>query len=564
MKPRILLFVVLLFIPAFAIGQASYKQPPKEIMDVLNPQAIPSTSSPPARDRIAITTPVRNPPIAELAQPMLRLAGERINPNNNGLHRQTYFVKLTLKNISDGKETVVAFPQGAHLFSERWSADGKYLAVGNITPSAIELWIVETATGKASKVKGVQLNTAYGEYRWMPDQRSLLVNLVAKNRGAAPAYEDITPTGPAIQETTGRRGAVQTFEDMLKNPNDEKLFEYYATSQLAVVTLDGKVKEVGQPAIFESADISPDSHYVLTTRIHQPFSYLYPAQRFPKEIEVWDMNGKTVYKVASVPLQDQLPVGGVSTGPRSVSWVPTEAAMLIWAEALDGGNPRNKVTPRDHLITISAPFSAQPAELLKVEQRFQGRQFGENGMMWFGDTNRDTQHRRIFVTDYRNPSNVRMISDLNVNDHYNDIGQPVLKVLPNGRSVIRQSGDDVFLTGVGSSPEGDRPFLRRMNLKTLKSEEIFRSGKDDYESFVAFADDAGVQFVTRHESAAEHPNLYMRQSCPPDKVCTAMAYRPLTEFKDSSPQLRGITKQLVTYKRADGVDLSFTLYLPPS
>jgi dipeptidyl aminopeptidase/acylaminoacyl peptidase len=32
---------------------------------------------------------------------------------------------------------------------------------------------------------------------------------------------------------------------------------------------------------------------------------------------------------------------------------------------------------------------------------------------------------------------------------------------------------------------------------------------------------------------------------------------------DPTPQIRGITKRLVTYKRADGVDLSFTLYLPP-
>jgi dipeptidyl aminopeptidase/acylaminoacyl peptidase len=36
----------------------------------------------------------------------------------------------------------------------------------------------------------------------------------------------------------------------------------------------------------------------------------------------------------------------------------------------------------------------------------------------------------------------------------------------------------------------------------------------------------------------------------------------LTHFPDPAPQLRSITKQLVTYKRADGVPLSFTLYLP--
>ena len=76
-------------------------------------------------------------------------------------------------------------------------------------------------------------------------------------------------------------------------------------------------------------------------------------------------------------------------------------------------------------------------------------------------------------------------------------------------------------------------------------------------------DDEGTSFITRRESVTEPPNLVLRQYCPPGRVCTAMAYRNITDFKDPTPQLRDIKKQLVRYKRADGVDLSFTLYLPP-
>jgi dipeptidyl aminopeptidase/acylaminoacyl peptidase len=269
--------------------------------------------------------------------------------------------------------------------------------------------------------------------------------------------------------------------------------------------------------------------------------------------------------IADVPLQDNLPVQGVPTGPRSTGWIPTEPATLVWAEALDGGDPRKKVTPRDRLVRLAAPFSGEASEMLKTEQRYQGRIFGErDGLMWFFDYNRDNQRRRIFMTDYRNPQQVKLVSDTNVNDRYADIGTPVMKVLPNGVSVMRQNGDNIFLSGNGASPEGDRPFFRRMNLKTLKTEEIFRSGKDEYESFVGMIDDDGRNFVTRKESVTEPPNLYLRQVCPAGQTCTAMAYRPLTEFKDPTPQLRGIKKQLVKYKRADGVDLSFTMYLPPN
>ena len=549
------------------LAQGSYKQPPQNVMDVLNAPATPTTSISPAKDKILLLTPLRYPPISELAEPMMRIAGERINPNNNGQHRQAYFVKMALKNINDGKEMSVDLPNGAEIISPNWSADGKYVAFGNQTTTGIELWILDTATAKAKMLKNIRVNTAFGKFDWMPNQRDLMVNLVPANRGVAPSASGV-PTEPSIQETAGKKGGVQTFEDLLKNPTDEKLFDYYATSQLAIVSLDGKTKEIGQPAIFSEATVSPDGKYVLTTRIQRPYSYLFPASYFPKEVEVWDLSGKMIYKVSNSPLEDNLPVQGVPTGARSVDWIPTENAALMWAEALDGGDPKNKVTPRDKLMMLAAPFSAAPTEVVKVEQRYAGRQFGETGgLLWFTDTNRDTRHRRIFMMDYRSPNSApKLISDLNVNDKYNDIGTPVLKTLPNGERVIQQNGDFIYLSGLGASKEGDRPFLRRMSLKDLNTLEIFRSDNDSYETFVALADDSGWRFISRKESSSQPPNLYLRNACDKNPIadCTATPTRQLTNFTDPTPQLRGITKQLVTYKRADGVDLSFTLYLPPN
>ncbi|HEY0459993.1 MAG TPA: prolyl oligopeptidase family serine peptidase [Pyrinomonadaceae bacterium] len=572
MKRLLLLFAVLLFTGS-AFGQ--YQKPPKEIEDILNAPAIPSSSVSPAKDKIALLEPLRYPPISELAQPMLRLAGLRINPNTNGQHRQLYFVKLTLKNIADGREMPVALPEGAQIISPTWSADGKYIAAGNITPTGIQLWIIDTATAKATQVKNALVNTAVGGFDWMPDQKSLMVNLVPAKRATAPGYQNFVPNSPNIQETAGKSGAVQTFQDLLKSPNDENLFEYYATSQLAIVGVDGKVKTLSEPAIFDTAEVSPDGKYILTTRIKRPFSYLFPLNRFPKDIEVWDINGKTVYKVASLPLQDNLPVQGVPVGPRGLDWIPTEAASLMWVEALDGGDTRKKITPRDKLVTLPAPFTAQPKDLVTIEQRYQGRQFGEkDGLMLFYDFNREKLQRRIFAIDYRNPQTPKLISDLNINDRYNDIGQPVTKRLPNGYSVIQQNGDEIFLAGAGASSEGDRPFLRMLNLKDLKTWEAFRSDKDSYESFVSFSangiekDSTGlmsINIITRKEDLKTPPNLFSNKiSAVGLNAGGKEDVKQITNFADPAPQLRGIKKQIVKYKRADGVDLSFTLYLPPN
>lgn len=562
MKSKIFLFSIVVFLSALNLSaqNSSYQKPPKDVLDVLNAAAIPQTSISPAKDKILLLEPLNYPSIDELSQPMLRLAGLRINPNTNGAHRQPYAVKLTLKNITDGKETIVNLPNGAQIISPQWSADGKYVAAGNITPTGIELWIVETANAKATMVKNVRVNTAFGGFSWMPDGKSLLVNLVSPKRAAAPPYQNLTPTAPNIQETTGKTGAIRTYQDLLRSPNDEALFDYYATSQLAVVSVDGKIKEIGQPAIFNTAEISPDGNYILTSRVQRPFSYLLPANDFPQEVEIWDTNGKSVYKAASVPLQDNIPVDGVTTAPRSFGWIPTEAATLVWAEALDEGNPKAKVEFRDKLMRIAAPFSAAPTEIVKTQHRFAGRSFGErDGLMLFSDYNRDTRKRRLFMVDYSAQASApKLISDLNVADRYNDIGQPVVKRLPNGFSVVQQNGDEIFLTGAGASAEGDRPFLRRMNLQTLKTEEIWRSTNTEFEGFVALLDDGGTRFLTRKESPLDPPNLYLRS------VANSQTPQKVTNFSDPVPQLRGIKKQLVKYKRADGVDLSFTLYTPPN
>jgi dipeptidyl aminopeptidase/acylaminoacyl peptidase len=346
---------------SFGVGQGSYKQPPKEIMDVLNTPAIPTTSISPARDKIALLVPLRYPPISDLAQPMLRLAGTRVNPNTNGPHLQFYAVSLRFKNVADGKEIDVALPPNAKVTGLQWSPDGKHAAFGNVTGSGVELWIADTATGKANRVKNVFVNTAFGGFGW-ENSNELSASLVPAGRGAAPQFQNLTPNEPNIQETTGRRGAIATFQDLLKTPNDEKLYEYYATSQLALIDVSGKVRNIGPPAIFADASFSPDGKYVYVSRVQRPYSYQVPANRFPKQVEVWDASGKVVQKFADVPLQESIPSGGVQTGPRQVGWIPVEPSTLIWTEALDGGDPRTK-----------AAFPRQGDEIACTFQRFADR-----------------------------------------------------------------------------------------------------------------------------------------------------------------------------------------------
>ncbi|HEY6803210.1 MAG TPA: prolyl oligopeptidase family serine peptidase [Pyrinomonadaceae bacterium] len=554
--------LLLLFISAqISFAQDGYKKPPKEVLDILNAPATPNASLSPTRDNLLLLTANRYPPLADLAQPMLRLAGRRINPASNSPHRAPYSIALSLKRIADASEIRIALPPNAKVSSVEWSEDGKHFAFLNTTTNRVEVWVGDTTTGKIQNLRGVTVNSAYGDpLAWMPDNRTLILQIIPPTRGPAPV-EPLVPRGPNTQESSGKPGPVRTYEDLLKTPHDEDLFEYYATSQLALVDISSAhVTPVGRPAMFQSVDVAPDGLHLLVTKIHRPFSYLFTDSSFPKDIEVWDTKGHVDYKVASLPLADQVPIDGVITGPRTIRWRPTEPATLIWVKALDDGNPKNKVDFRDSVLMLKAPFTAQPTEVFKTEQRFAGLTFGEkDGMALISDFERNKRWVRTFMISLDKPGAPKLIWSRNQQDRYNDPGTPVTRAQAGGQRAIIQNGDWIYLNGAGASNDGDRPFLDRFNLQTLKSERIFRSENNCYESIVGLLDDGAKQFVTRRESPTDAPNYFVRNA----GETAAIPAKALTQYPDPTPQLRGITKQLVTYKRADGVQCSFTLYLPP-
>ncbi len=559
---RTSLLLILFTIANLTFAQDGYKKPPKEVLDILNAPVTPTASLSPTRDYILLLTANRYPPLADLAQPMLRLAGRRINPASNSPHRAPYSVAMSLKKIADGSEIKVALPPGAKVSGVDWSNDGKHFAFLNTTPSKVEVWVGDTASGKIHPLRGITVNSAYGNpFSWMPDNRTLLVQLISAARGPVPATPFV-PKSPNTQESSGKPGPVRTFEDLLKSPHDEDMFEYYATSQLALVDASsGRSTSVGKAGIIQSIDVAPDGMHMLVTRVRRPFSYLFTDFAFPKDVEVWDTKGRMVYRVASLPLADQVPIDGVITAPRGIRWRPNEPATLVWVKALDDGNPKRKVPFRDSLLMLKAPFTSQPVEIAKTEHRFAGASWGEKGgLVFVSDYERDKRWIRVFMLDADKPDVApKPVWSRNQQDRYKDPGTPVMRTLAGGQRAILQNGDWIYLNGNGASPEGDRPFLDRFNLQTFKSERLFRSESNAYESFVGLLSDDASQFVTRRESPTDAPNYYVRNS----GETSAIPSKALTKFPDPTPQLRGIKKQLVTYKRADGVQCSFTLYLPP-
>jgi dipeptidyl aminopeptidase/acylaminoacyl peptidase len=535
-----------------------YQLPPKEIVAAFDAPPLPQAILSPTKQMMALIWRRPYPSIAELSQPMLRLAGVRINPKNNGPQRATEIYAITLKKIADGSEIKVMVPPKANLTDVRFSPDGSHLSFLNRKDDRAELWGADTATGRAKLLSGTdRLNATAGDpCDWLEDNATLVCELVPAGRGAPP-LEPTVPLGPNIQENNGKAAPAATFEDMLKTAHDEALFEYYFTSQLAAINVNsGRKTLIGRPAIFGTVTPSPSGEYLLVSRTKRPFSHLIPGSGFPEDVEIWSRGGELVRKIADVPSREGVPLNGVQTGPRGYRWRPDQPATVLWIEALDGGDLKNKVPFRDKVMLLAAPFKDAPAEMAKTEWRLSGLVFTEKGIGLLFEADRVTRRIRTWIIE---PGAApRKLWDRRQEAAYENPGNPVMRRDSGGGggNVVMQTGDYIFLVGQGASPEGDRPFIDRLNLKTLATERLFRSDAKAYETIVAPLNEEGKILLTRYETPTDPPNYYVRD-------LNSNSKRAVTEFKDPQPQLRGVTHQFVTYQRKDGVKLSATLYLPP-
>ncbi|MBN2172478.1 MAG: S9 family peptidase [Candidatus Krumholzibacteriota bacterium] len=570
------LTIAMLMLATFAAAEdgehaatTGWRSPDADILEVLHAPHLPMVWTAPSGEHLLLADPIIYPPLAEMAAPMHKLAGTRVNPAINGFHGQHGGTSPRLIRVAGGAETPLALPADAEVHDVAWTADGRRFALVVMHPDHLGLW-VGSVDGDVKRIGGLALNPLLGDaVQWLPDQKRLLVRRVPE-RGPAPAPPAI-PAGPEILEGMGA-SARSTYEarNLLQTAHDDALFEYYFRSELAIVDpRRGRVKVLGEAAPYMGSEFSPDGEYLLVQRLVGPWSHEVAWWRFAREVEVWNARGKKVATVASLPLADQVPAHGVTVGPRFITWRATAPHTLYWIEALDGGDPVAEVPHRDKLMRLDAPFTGEPEEVFRAEHRIVTWQMAwgaEGGTLLLAQHERMRRWLYAWILDV-DAGTSRLWFDRDEGDRYGDPGYPLFRPLPNGRWVLHQKGDAVYFSGSGATPEGDRPFLDLRRLGTGEAERLFRCDPDRFEYFVAFAGDED-RFVMSSESAADVPNYHLATlgatiDAAEGEAARAHTRTPITRFEDPTPRLRQIEKRLVRYEREDGVPLSFQLMLPP-
>ena len=542
-----------------AAASSSWEEPPSPIPAILDAPSPPTmVFSPDNTWMVELERPAL-PSVAQLAEPVVRIAGLQLNPKTRERARTYGYTRLRIRKMNEKQWTNITLPADANLGNLSWSADSRYLSFTHREPSGIALWLLDTETGETKQLTDAVLNQTYGSAcRWFNTNDALICKLRPADEGPVPTAPDLI-TGPLIEENLGRSTPARTYTNLLQNPHDEALFDYYMTSTLTEVSVDGSQTEILPADTYTYASPSPDSTYLLVSRLSRPYSYHVPASRFPKQTDVVDRSGKAIYQVANLPLADAIPIafGSVRTGQRNIGWRSDQAATLSWVEALDDGDANNEVEYRDKLVSLAAPFDDEPTELWKSTLRFGDVDWGSENLALVSEWWYTTRQERSFAINPSDPAAApSLIFDRNYQDAYSDPGYPTSELGPHGEYVLKIRDDGTLLyRGKGASPDGVYPFMDSRDVRTGETTRLWQAKDPYYETIVRVLDNNGERFISRRQSKSEPPNYYMNEAG--KKRAKAM-----TDYQDWAPQFEKVTKELISYERQDGVQLSATLYLP--
>jgi dipeptidyl aminopeptidase/acylaminoacyl peptidase len=559
-------FSLLLFLGlslhAFAQENLSYQKPSKSILDLVDYERPPSISMDTKKQYMLLSYRDTYKTLDDLNQDEMRLGGLRINPTTNISSTVTYMKNIKLRKINDDNEVQVSgLPANPRISNISWSKNEKKIAFSHTTNSGVALWVVDVASAKATQLTEDNVNANLGNpFSWYSDNENILVRMLPKNRAALLNEKKNLPTGPIVSNASGTISQNRTYQDLLKNKADEANFQNILTAELYTVNLNGSKK------IFKSADMyagetfSPDGNYVMISTIQKPFSYIVPLNRFPTKTVIYDKESNEVKVVNEVALNEIMPKGFMATrsGKRNMDWRNDQAATLYYVEALDGGNPENKVGFRDEVWQWQAPFDQNATLLLKTKQRFSGVIWGNATTAVAFDEWYDTRNTKTYLF---NPSdatqNPTVISDRNSQDIYSDPGS--FETIKNafGKQVLAIENNTLFLLGDGFTKNGQFPFIDEFSLKNQQTKRLYTSKyKDKKEDLISIEDFKKGIVLVQIQSKNEYPNYYFRNINKKDQLTA------ITNFKNPFESIKNVSKEVIQYKRKDGVGLSGTLYLP--
>jgi dipeptidyl aminopeptidase/acylaminoacyl peptidase len=542
--------------------ELGYQVPKKELLNLIDVDLAPTVLRNSKNTVMLLLSRSTYKSIADLSRQELRIAGLRVDPERFIGSRTTYYKKVELIDFEKGEHPLIVegLPNNPQLTNFIWSPDEKKIAMTHTSDSGVELWTVDVDSRKAKKLSSEPINATMGSsISWLKNGKELLVKLLPKDREEIIDQSVIVPTGPKVTENNGEKAQNRTYQDLIKNPTDAKNFTQLSRSEIYRIDMDGNKSRFLDAKMYRSVNVSPNGKYIMVSFVKKPFSYLVPYFRFPTETHVYDLEANLVKVISDNPLQEVLPKGfmAVSINKRNIGWRFDQPSTIYYVKALDKGDPEMKVPFRDALYEWEAPFNQNPSLLTKTINRYAGVIWGNDLYAIIYDRWWNSRNSKTYLFSPSKPNiPAKVIDDRNYQDRYSDPGDFVTQKGKYGKKILALEGNKAFLLGDGFSEKGQFPFLDRIDLKSDKKVRIYESTyTEKYEQLYDY-NFIDKKLSVRIESKSEYPNYFIRSLGDKNSLTQQ------TFFENPFKNLKNVGKELISYKREDGLNLSGILYTP--
>ncbi|MCL1827454.1 MAG: prolyl oligopeptidase family serine peptidase [Candidatus Cloacimonetes bacterium] len=559
----IVIAILLVYVPianAFATDNSpTWQQPSHTLTDILNRPNAPNISIMSKQNKLLSRRVEHFTPLEWLALEVARYGEIEIYAESRSKPRASYFSEISIADISDFDTSIsyqrLNLPPNSAFGGEMYSHNQEAFLMFEYRSDKMVLWHVDTATLETKiLMEGGLTQTMGNEAIWLPDNESVLINLIPDDI-EKPEKASPVPTAPVVQETTGNTSNIRTFPNLLRNQEEEKLFEYYASSQLAILnTKTGQVQKISKSGVIQSRSLSPDGRFVLIREIVPPYSYSLPYFYFPAKSYVYEIATAKVFELANHPTRD-LKVGWVPTGKRSIQWHPFEQSTLVYATALDGGNPDKKVTYRDELRALSFPFRGEGKSFCKTENRFTGIYFIDKDSYIYYDRVWENEDEYTYIVNKKGKKH--LLHKEGRGQVYDLLGSAVSYPMPNGQDALLVIDESIYFIGDGLTETGRKPFIDKLSLDAFEKERLIEL--DDPDFYINIQNFYGKD---TSKAVISKQNKYTPPNTSIIDIATKNTLLQLTENKDMVPEITNLQRRVIRYEREDGVQLSGVLYLP--
>lgn len=549
--------------------EMNYQLPPKEIKEIALAKMPPTTLISGDNKWMLQLENIPFLTVEELAKPEYKLGGTRVTGIFGPSRREGYSSARLLEIETKKTYDIKGLPAGADILEAEWAPGSTRVALTLREADGLYLWMVNLADQTARQMSKRRLNRTMSQpgplrgakpsinANWLNDS-TMIIATVPEGWGEMPKAPK-APTGPIVQISDGKAAPARTYQDLLKDPYDEQLFDYLFTAQLTRIS-PNEEKNIGKPGIFLQTELSPDKSLLLTTKVERPYSYIVPMRSYPKKTEVINLANSNIKQINQQPMvADIMGYDTANPYPRNFGWRPDKPATLYWTEAQDEGNPRaHKVEFMDAIYEWTAPFDGNKQLVVKTPWRCRTIYWCDDEFAIVTESSR--AQRRMRYSSFKpgdETKGLSVIFDYSTDDNYANPGRPYMTSNAYKQKVLYtdKRHNELLMIAPGGSPEGDMPYLSRYDIAKKKNQILWRCAAPYYEEFVSMIDPAKQRFITARQSVRTPVNYILHDA-------KRNREETITNFPNPYPSLENMKVEKMKYKRADGLDLTATLYLP--